>query len=204
MEQLPFAPVVQVKLVAVSLPPCGGAPSTGALSVNKVNTAPDSGAPRSSCLWMFTVPQFVMFTGTGAMKSFSSEPNELPEERLFRYAEPKCSHTPGGKMPEPVGLVPVTGALFTWASALLPRMTALSQHGSVLLASHWVVGLPVVIQVCLASTGTPLPPKSKSIKRSPAVRTGVTPLALGVALWLSSKSICAEPSRLERSQARYR
>src|SRR6266487_2986872 len=171
------------------------------------------------CLWILIVPQLEMLIGTGATKSFSSEPNELPEERLFRKAAPKCSHTPGGKMPEPVrlmpaspkvelmpffvfpakmngafgGLVSVTGALFTWDSAELPRLTALFQHGSVLLASHRVDGLPLVIQVCLASTGTPLPPKSKSINRSPAVRTGVTPLALGVALWLKiGRAACRE------------
>ena len=48
---------------------------------------------------MISVPQFEMFTGMGAMKSFSSEVKELPEERLFRVAEPKCLQTPGGKMP---------------------------------------------------------------------------------------------------------
>jgi len=31
-----------------------------------------------------SVPQFEMFTAIGAMKSFSSELKELPEERLFR------------------------------------------------------------------------------------------------------------------------
>src|SRR6266542_178959 len=196
MEQSPEAFVVQVRLVATSSAPCGAPSSTGALSVNNVNTAPDSGAPSSSCLWMFTVAQHVLLMWIGEMKSLSSEPNELPEERLFRYAAPKCSHTFGGKMPEPVrlipaspkvelipffvfpsrvrgapgGLVSVTGALFTCASAKPPRLTALSQHGKVLLASQSVAAFPLVIHVCFASTGTPLPPKSKSISRSPAVR----------------------------------
>src|SRR5690242_9056912 len=133
----------------------------------------------------------------------------MPEPVRLIAASPKVELMPFFVFPARVngafgGLVSITGALFTADSAKAPRLTALSQHGSVLLASHWVVGLPLVIQVCLASTGTPLPPKSKSINRSPAVRTGVTPLALSVAVWLSSKSICAEPSRLERSQARYR
>src|SRR5215212_4161070 len=229
MEQSPEASLVQVRFVAVSSAPCGAAPSTGALSVNNVNTAPDSGAAASSCLWMFTVPQFVMLTGMGAMKSFNSEVNELPEERLFRVTAPKCWHVVVENIPEPVrlipaspkvelmpffvfpsrvrgapgGLVSITGARFTAASAKAPKLTALFQHGRVLLASQ-LAALPLVIHVCLASTGTPLPLKSKSINRSPAVRTGVTPLALGVEDWLSSKSIWAEPSRLERSQARYR
>src|SRR5512144_838366 len=97
------------------------------------------------------VPQLLMLTGIVAMKSFSSEENELPEERLFSVAEPKCLHTPDEKMPEPVRLIPaspkveltpffvlpsrvngafggfvsVTGALFTAASAFVPRFTAL-------------------------------------------------------------------------------
>ena len=158
------------------------------------------------CLWITIAPQFEMFTGTGAMKSFNSEVNELPEDRLFSVAEPKCVHWLAGKMLAPVrlmaaspnvelmpffvfpssvfgpgALVSCTGTLFTAASAEAPRTTALSQQGSVLLASQLLV-LPLVIHVCLASTGTPLPPKSKSINRSPAVRAVVTPFAASVEL----------------------
>ena len=45
------------------------------------------------------VPQLEMLTGIGAMKSFSSEVNDLPDERLLRQAAPKFAHTFGGKTP---------------------------------------------------------------------------------------------------------
>src|SRR5215217_7116003 len=51
------------------------------------------------------------------------------------------------------------------------------------------------------------PPKSKVIRRSPAVRTSVfgpVVVRLGWAAWLISKSMFADPSTFERSQARYR
>src|SRR6266536_5425679 len=159
-------------------------------------------------LMILSEPQFEMSTGIGAMKSFNSDVNELPDERLFRDAAPKCSHTLVGKMFESVRLMPTSpnveltpflvlpsrvrglpgglvsnaGALLTDASAKAPRSTALFQHGSVLFASQSVAALPLVIHVCFAMTGPPLPPKSKSKRRSPAVRTFVTPLPAAVDL----------------------
>src|SRR5512133_2282563 len=44
------------------------------------------------------LPQLLMLTGTGAMKSFSSAVNE-DEERLFRKVLPNASQTPGVKTP---------------------------------------------------------------------------------------------------------
>src|SRR5437867_1055772 len=105
MEQSPLASVVQVRLVAVSSGPRGDA--SGALLLYSVNPAPASAAPRSSCLWMFTVPQLVIFTGTGATKSLTSEVNDA-DERLFRNTLPKASHTPGGKTPAAVKLMAVS------------------------------------------------------------------------------------------------
>ena len=59
-------------------------------------------------LWMITVAQFEMFTGIGAMKSFSVEVNDLPDERLFKLAAPKCTHVPRGKMSAAVRLMPAS------------------------------------------------------------------------------------------------
>src|SRR5262249_16076101 len=134
---------------------------------------------------MINVPQFEMLMGIGATKSLSSEPKELPDERLLRNAEPKCLHTPGGKTLAAVRLRPAspkveliaffvfpssvtagelvseTGALFTCALKLPAGSgTALFQHGNVLLTSQSVDGVPDVIHVCRARTGVPLPPKS--------------------------------------------
>src|SRR6266508_6393635 len=58
MVQLPSAPVVQVLPVLVSSAPCGGSPPSGGLSLNRVNTAPASGLPASSCLWTVMVPRW--------------------------------------------------------------------------------------------------------------------------------------------------
>src|SRR5262249_32962236 len=107
-----------------------------------------------------------MFTGIGAMMSFSSDENEFPEERLLSQAFPKVSHCPAGNMLESVRLMPaspnvedtvplfavlparvivppgptlsVTGPAFTAPSAnpVATRSTALFQHGNVLLASQ--------------------------------------------------------------------
>src|SRR5215470_5746371 len=53
--------------------------------------------PRGSvCLMIVTVPQLLMFTGTGAMKSFTSAPNDA-EARLFTNALPKALQVPAGK-----------------------------------------------------------------------------------------------------------
>src|SRR5438874_2928571 len=65
--------------------------------------------PRGSVRLMTTTsPQLEMFTGIGAMKSLISDVNELPEERLFRYAEPRWKHVPWGKRPAPVRLMPAS------------------------------------------------------------------------------------------------
>ena len=42
--------------------------------------------------------QLVMFTGIGAMKSFTADVNES-EERLFRYALPNVVQLPVGRIP---------------------------------------------------------------------------------------------------------
>src|SRR6187551_2980127 len=107
----------------------------------------------------------------------------MPDAVRLMPASPNVELIPFFVLPSsvrgaPGGFVSVTGALLTCASAELPRVTALSQQGSVLLASQSVAAFPVVIHVCFCSTGTPLP--------------------------LNSKSMWAEPSRFERSHARYR
>src|SRR5438132_4971125 len=54
--------------------------------------------PRGSvCFLMIIVPQLEMLIGIGATKSFSSEPNELPEDRLLSHASPRWKHVPAGK-----------------------------------------------------------------------------------------------------------
>src|SRR5262245_22240853 len=92
--QVPVASVVQVLPVVVSSGP-GAAPSSGALSVNRVNVAPARAAPVSSCLTMLIEPQLVMLTATGGTKSFSAAVNES-DERHFRYADPNEVQLPGG------------------------------------------------------------------------------------------------------------
>src|SRR5262249_29016877 len=204
-------------------------PSTSCVKLN-VPVAPSG----SVCLRILIVPQLEMLIGIGATKSFSSEPNELPEERLFSQMSPKCLHTLGGKIPAavklmpaspnvelipffvfpdnvlglPGGLLSVTSALFTDDSAeTADSGVPLSQQGTELLASHRLGLLGASIQRCTAKTGTPLPPKSKSINRSPTVRFNVTGpgvVPMPTWFWFSSKSMCAEPSRLLRSHATYR
>ena len=77
-----------------------------------------------------------------------------------------------------------------------------------LTASQSALGVLVLIHRCRARTGTPLPPKSKSTKRSPRFRFSVcAPVVVGsmpTACWLNSKSMCAEPSVLVRSHAMYK
>src|SRR6266508_1264283 len=60
MVQLPSAPVVQVLVVVVSSAPWGGAPFSGRLSTNRVNTAPARALPASSCLWIRTLPRVLL------------------------------------------------------------------------------------------------------------------------------------------------
>src|SRR5215216_573807 len=135
---------------------------------------------------MTIFPQLLMLTGCGATKSFTSAGKEA-EARLFRNALPKASQVPAGNTPAAVRLtaaspkVPagrltlaigsLTVTAFTAPSAdpAVVRLTRLPQHGSELAEKHWLVA-PVVTHVSRPSTGVPLPPKSKVISRSPAVR----------------------------------
>src|SRR6266849_1426408 len=191
--------------------------------------------PRGSvCLMILISPQLLMFTGIGAMKSFSVEVNDWPDERLFRSAAPKCWHTFCEKTPAPVrlmraspnvddidpffdvlplsvlgfpgGLLSVTSALFTEPSAKPPvvRLTSAPQQGTPSAGTSHWVAAPLMTHLDRLSVGTPLPPKSKVTSMSPAVRSLVTPFALAVLLWLNSKSRCAEPCVFVRSKARYR
>ena len=59
----------------------------------------------SVTLTTLRLPQLERLIGIGAMKSFSSEVKELPDERLFSEARPKCSQTLVEKMPESVRLI---------------------------------------------------------------------------------------------------
>src|SRR5829696_5116297 len=169
------------------------------------------------------VPQLLMLTGWGAMKSLTSAGKEA-EERLLRNALPKASQVPAGKTPAAVRLIAaspkvspgrltlaigsVTVTVLTAPSAnpAAERFTRLPQHGSEFAEKHWLVA-PVVTHLSRPSTGAPLPPKSKVIRMSPAVRASVLgPVVVrpGWVFWLISKSMLAEPRTLDRSQARYR
>src|SRR6266511_2729977 len=60
--------------------------------------------PRGSvCLMMLILPQLLMFTGCGAMKSFTSAGNDA-DERLFRNALPNAVQVPAGNTPAAVRL----------------------------------------------------------------------------------------------------
>jgi len=177
-------------------------------------------------LMMLTVPQLLMFTGTGAMKSFSSAPKD-DDARLLIMALPNALHVPDGNTPAAVRLMAASpnsfGARLTGAdgsrtesltvveltepsATLPPRITWFPQQGRLLLATHWLVA-PLVTHVARDRVGEPEPLKSKVIRRSPAVRFKVTgPLDEavnpGVLFWLISKLMLAEPGVLARSQAR--
>src|SRR5829696_2291615 len=97
MSQSPLTSVVQVKFVAISSGPWGGDPYFGALSVNSVNTAPSSGLPSWSILWICIRPQLVNSMKTGAMKSFSPELKEL-DERLLSHTALKVLHRSNAKI----------------------------------------------------------------------------------------------------------
>src|SRR5215217_3890026 len=124
------------------------------------------------------VPQFEMFTATGAMKSLSSAVKD-EDERLFTNALPNASHTPGGKTPAAVRsiaaspkspaprLPPAIGSaivpVFTAPSETVPAsVTCLPQQGSALALKHWLAVLPApaVSQVFRPNVGVPEPPKS--------------------------------------------
>src|SRR6266540_2961042 len=148
---------------------------------------------------MMILPQLRMLTGCGATKSFTSAGKEA-EERLFRNVLPKASQVPAGKTPDEVRLIA--------ASPKVPAGRLTFAIGSVtvtaLAEKHWLVA-PLVTHLSKPSTGLPDPPKSKVIRMSPAVRTsafGPVVVRSGCALWFSSKSMFAEPSTFERSQAR--
>src|SRR5215207_9159600 len=135
------------------------------------------------------VPQLLMFTGCGAMKSLTSAGNDA-DERLLRNALPNAVQVPGGNTPASVRLtaaspkVPagrdtlaiesVTVVEFTAPSASPSplRSTRLPQQGRALLEKHWLVA-PLVTHLSRPSTGAPLPPKSNVISRSPALRFSV-------------------------------
>src|SRR6266567_3709796 len=121
----------------------------------------------SVCLMIVTRPQLLMFTGTGAMKSLTSAPND-DEERLFKNVLPNAVHVLLGKTPAAVRLmaaspkspvVRVRGAFGPIGSVTLPELTApsaspaavrstrLPQHGTVpFVAKHWLFE-PLVTQV---------------------------------------------------------
>src|SRR5512143_3979634 len=159
--------------------------------------------PRGSvCLMIVTVPQLLMFTGTGATKSLTSAGND-DEERLFRNVLPKASQVPAGNTPADVRLMaaspnlnaPMLFATFdtngsvtalrllTAPIEFVPFRTISSpQHGNELAAKHTLVGYPgtplgvVALVSHLSSPRVGLPPplsKSKVISRSPAVRLSV-------------------------------
>src|SRR5215212_6363923 len=121
------------------------------------------------------VPQLLMFTGCGAMKSLTSAGNAA-DERLFRNALPNAAQVPGGNTPAAVrltaaspkvpagrltfaiGSVTVTVLTAPSANPAADRFTRLPQQGSELLAKHWLVA-PLVTHFSRPSTGAPLPPK---------------------------------------------
>src|SRR6266511_2295018 len=108
---------------------------------------------------MVMLPQLLMFTATGAMKSFSSAVNE-EEERLLTNVLPNASHVPGGKTPAAVRSIaaspnsPAVRFPPAMGSAMVPVFTApsatpaavrfnrLPQHGSELAEKHWPTVLP--------------------------------------------------------------
>src|SRR6266545_3599453 len=140
---------------------------------------------------MVMVPQLLMLTGRGATKSLTSAGKEA-DERLFRKPLANASQ-----------VLPKTPA----ANPAAERFTRLPQHGSAFLEKHWLLG-PLVTHFSRPSTGLPPPlVKSKVISRSPAVRLSVlgpVVVRFGWVFWLISKSMLAEPSTFDRSQARYR
>ena len=182
----------------------------------------------SMYLWTLSLPQFAMFTGIGAMKSFSSAGNDA-EERLFRNAEPKCTHWFCGNTFAAVRLMPASpnslpgmskpplgGGLLSWTVPVLIapsatpaalRSTRLPQQGSALDARQSLTLSPFASVSHLSRPSTGFAPplvKSNVTRMSPAVRRGVLLPVARVELWLNSKSMLALPSTFERSHARYR
>lgn len=167
-------------------------------------------------------PQLLIFTGCGAIKSFTSAGKDA-DERLLRNELPKPRQVPAGNTPAAVrftaaspkvragsdtfaiGSVTVTVLTAPSANPAALRSTRLPQHGSEFDAKHWLVD-PAVTQVSKPRTGLPPPlVKSKVIRMSPAARFSTfAPVVVrfGCWFWLISKSMFAEPRTLDRSQAR--
>src|SRR5438445_5493868 len=86
---------------------------------------------------MMIRPQLLMFTGTGATKSFTSEVNE-DEDRLFKKTLPSPPQLPGGKTPAAVRSMEVSPKVFPVSergapgfigSSTVPEFTAASATG---------------------------------------------------------------------------
>src|SRR4051794_6612915 len=124
---------------------------------------------------MAMLPQLLMFTSTGAMKSLISAVND-DDERLLTNAVPNALETAGWNTPAAVRLTaaspkspvprlpPAIGSatvpVFTAASATLgPSVTLLPQQGSALAEKHWLVA-PDVTHLSSPIVGVPLPAKS--------------------------------------------
>src|SRR6266511_183791 len=165
---------------------------------------------------MLMVQQLLMLTGRGATKSWTSAGKEADERRFSKVlpktpaavrltaASPKVSP---GRLTPAIGSSTVEVLTAPSANPAAERFTRLPQHGSAFLEKHWLVG-PLVTHFSRPSTGLPPPlVKSKVISRSPAVRLSVlgpVVVRFGWVFWLISKSMLAEPSTFDRSQARYR
>src|SRR5262245_60062825 len=94
--------------------------------------------PRGSvCLMIFTAPQLEIFTGTGAMKSFTSAVKE-DDERLLRNVLPNASQVPAGKTPASVRSTaaspkrPVVSDRPAIGSLIVPVLTAPSANPAAL------------------------------------------------------------------------
>jgi hypothetical protein len=166
----------------------------------------------SVSLWMTTVPQFVMLTGTGLMKSFNCEVKES-DARLFKNALPNDSHSPSSK----------TKSRSSWASPNVRALIGLtvakpsdSPTGiavELMVPAAWLAAVrswaaphadPVHSRTLIVATAPPCSMRY-SISRSPIVRTGFTPLAHKLEDLLSSKSIRVVPDgSCTRVQNRFR
>src|SRR5918995_3566301 len=176
------------------------------------------------CFRMITVAQLLRFVDAGAMKSLSAAVNES-EDRLFRYALPNDVHVPvppvrasksscaspnvrGEIAPSPSASAAKIDVVLIDPVALpaAVRFALVLQQGAALDASHCAPGPRVVSHRDTNRTGF-VPPWERSywMSRSPAVRTGVTPLPETVLDWLNSKSMFVVPEgSCTRCQNRFR
>src|SRR5262249_25151993 len=131
------------------------------------------------------------------------------DDRLLTNALPKCLHSPSGKTPAALRLMAASPNCLSARVALVigsvtekPLLTAPIANWEASRSSAALQAEPVQVRRPRLTT---LPPeaKSKVMRRSPAVRTGVTPLLLMVWDWLNSKSMLAVPSVFARSHPRY-